>query len=232
MRIAVCDDNNIDREILIGLLRSYLSDRVYSYSLESYDSGMKLLKDVEGGEAFDIIFLGVFMDALLGIDVARRLRRIAYNGVIILVSASSKFAVEGYEVEASGYLLKPYSYEKLSLCLARVLRGSDVKSYQVIYRNSIYRIPYSEILYIESQNSRCILHGTNGREYPIYKKLGQIEDELCDMRFLRCHRSSIVNLDFVNCLDKHFVLSSSDTVLVRQKVFKEIKQRYLEDLTN
>ena len=232
MRIAVCDDNDIDREILIGLLHAYLSDRVYNYKLEAYDSGVHLLCDIEGGEIFDIVFLDVFMDVLLGIDVARRLRINGFNGSIILMSGSATFAVDGYDVEASGYLLKPYNYEKLRLCMSRIMRSSDVRTYQIISRNGIYRIPYSEILYVESCNSRCILHRQGGEEYSIYKKLGQIEDELSDMRFLRYHRSYIVNLDFVAYVDRQFTLSTSDIVLIRQKDFRIIKQKYLDYLSH
>lgn len=89
-------------------------------------------------------------------------------------------------------------------------------------------IPYNEIVYIESNNSKCILHRNNGEKYNIYKKLNEIESELNDSRFLRSHQSYLVNMDYIIEAGNQFQLSTGDVILIRQRHVKEIRNQYLK----
>ena len=178
----------------------------------------------------DIVFLDIYMEKMLGIDVARELRRLHYAGEIVFLTATSDFAVDSYEVQAGGYLLKPHSYEKLCMVMDRVLSACDINTYQIQRRGVVTRIPYHEILYVESRNTRCLLHRKGGGTYTMYKKLGEIEEELYDPRFLRCHQSYLVNMAYVQNADHQFTLFTGDIVLIRQRNLKEIRNRYLDYL--
>jgi DNA-binding LytR/AlgR family response regulator len=79
---------------------------------------------------------------------------------------------------------------------------------------------------VESRNNVCILHCSNGREYTIYKKLSEIETQLGDSRFLRCHQSYLVNMSYIAKADKQFELTTGDVVLIRQRNQKEIRSIY------
>ncbi len=170
------------------------------------------------------------MNDLLGIDAARKIRSLHYNGQIVFLTSSPDFAVDGYDVEAAGYLLKPLSQDKLSRVMARILLNSDSGIYQVRQRSNVIQIPYHDILFVESRNSKCILHRNGGVTYTIYKHLSQIEEELSDIRFLRCHQSYLVNMDYIDQVDKQFHLNSGDTVLIRQRDLRAIRQSYLDYL--
>ena len=186
MDIAVCDDNLSDREIIRQQLSIYFSDRFIEYNIDSYENGVNLIYSIEDGEYYDIIFLDMYMDKLNGIQVAEKLRNMNYKGKIIFLTATSKYAVESYDVEASGYLVKPHDIDKISMVLDRVLSNyENVHTYQIKKRNSVIQVLYSEIEYIESSNSKCILHRTDGNEYTIYKKLNDIEEEINHRAFLR-----------------------------------------------
>ena len=159
MDIAVCDDNLSDREIIRQQLSIYFSDRFIEYNIDSYENGVNLIYSIEDGEYYDIIFLDMYMDKLNGIQVAEKLRNMNYKGKIIFLTVTSKYAVESYDVEASGYLVKPHDIDKISMVLDRVLSNyENVHTYQIKKRNSVIQVLYSEIEYIESSNSKCILH--------------------------------------------------------------------------
>ena len=83
-------------------------------------------------------------------------------------------------------------------------------------------------MYVESSNSKCILHRVDGRTYNVYKKLGEIEAELDDARFLRCHQSYLVNMNYVSEADDSFLLQNGDKVLIRAKSKRMILQKLLE----
>lgn len=230
MRVAVCDDSRIDRELFVAVLHHYFVNKPISNEIVQYENGMDLLHDVEDDMWFDIIFLDIYMNDLLGIDVAHKLRSLGYRGHIIFLTATADFAVDSYEVEASGYLLKPQSFEKLSQVMDRATREMTTNTYQVKKHSKIIRVPYHEILYVESMNSKCIMHCCNDQSYVIYKRLTMIEHELNDERFLRCHQSYLVNMDHIHQVDSQFTLVTGDTVAIRQRDLKLIRQTALDYL--
>lgn len=228
MRIAVCDDSDLDREFIVALLHQYFVNRPIPHEIIRYESGVNLLHDYEDGMSFDIIFLDIYMNDLLGIDVAHKLRALGYDGNIIFLTATADFAVDSYDVEAMGYLLKPHSFEKLSQVMDKATRGVPTSTYQIKQHSKIVRVPYHEILYVESNNSKCILHCCTAQSYVIYKRLSTIEEELNDKRFLRCHQSYLVNMDYIRQADTRFTLTTGDTVLIRQRNLKAIRQTALD----
>ncbi|MBE6851207.1 MAG: response regulator transcription factor [Ruminococcus sp.] len=228
MRIAICDDSMMDREMIKDFLHRYLQENSIPNTMTEYESGMNLVYDIEEDAYYDLIFLDILMTGPHGMDIARKLRRVGYSGKIVFLTSTAEFAVDSYEVEASGYLLKPHNYEKLHALLDRLIDRTSIGQYHVSFRNKIVSIPFSDVVYVESRNNICIMHRKDGTEYTIYKKLCEIEKQLNDSRFLRCHQSYIVNMSFIVKADKQFELTTGDVVLIRQRSLKEIRKAYTD----
>ncbi len=229
MKIAICDDNAIDRGIISDFLHIYMAERSVSARLTEYEIGVDLLYDVEDGCYYDLIFLDIYMSKVHGMDIARRLREHGYSGKIIFSTATADYAVDSYEVEAAGYLLKPHDYDKIRNLLDRILDRMNVGMFRFSVRNIVHNIPYSELVFVESKNNVCILHRSNGESYTIYQKLSEIEQQLDDdERFLRCHQSYIVNLSYISKADKEFEMTTGDIVHIRQRNLKEMRNAYLK----
>ena len=228
MRIAICEDNEIHRDILEHLLNRYFSERPIHFELVPYQYGMNFLYDMEEGAYFDIAFLDIYMEDTMGNQIAHKLRAMGYQGKIVFLTASSDYAIESYDVDASGYLLKPLDYGKLEMVMDRITRDISPNSYQIRQRSTVTKLGYHEILYIESSNSKCILHTESGGAYTVYKTLNTIEEELDDRRFLRCHQSFLVNMDHIKQVEKQFLLSNGDIVPIRQRGVKLVRQAYMD----
>lgn len=229
MKIVVCDDNPINREMLIGFIEEYFRDKFISYEIKQFDDGMDLIYEMEEGFCFDIVFLDIYMEHMLGIDVARKLRECGYSGSIVFCSVSGEYAVEGYDVCAEGYIVKPIDFQHLSQVLDRIMRQIDDGVYTFCRRNSVINIPFREILYVDSRNSKCIIHRKDGTDYTVYKRLCDIGNELDD-RFLRCHQSYLVNMDYICAADKSFLLVDGESIMISQRSLKESKQAYIDYL--
>lgn len=232
MRIAICDDSAIDRELIMDMLKQYFAKKPIRCEFTPYSCGTLLLCDMEEGKWYDLIFLDIMMGDLLGIEVAHRLRNLPYNGEIVFLTASSDYAVDSYDVNAAGYILKPHDFRKLCAVMDRITSRYHADTYQLRHRSRVIRIPTHEILYVESSNSKCLLHGIDGCRHVLYKRLSEIERELNDSRFLRCHQSYLVNMDYISQADKQFILTSGDIVLIRQRDLKAIRQKYLDYLSD
>lgn len=228
MRLAICDDNDLERELLHTLLQKYFSETSVRCEFTLYDRGTTLYYDVMENINYDIIFLDLFMDDSFGMRIAQKLRDLSYRGKIIFCTVSADYALESYNVFASGYILKPYSLDDIKRILDRLLPEFQFDSYQIKQKSRIVYIPLNEIMYVESDNTKCILHRTENREYNLYKKLIQIKTELNDTRFLRCHQSYLVNMNYVREANDVFILDNGDKILIRKKSKKEIQQKFLE----
>lgn len=228
MNIAVCDENPEDREGLIALVRKYFCERNLFVNVFVFYSGTELICEVEDGASFDVIFLSVERNGEVGIDTAYSLRMSGFRRELVLVSSTADFAIDGYEVGAAGYLPKPCSAVMFGKIMDRISGNFSVDTYLIKHRRSIIKVPLNEIIYVESNNSKCTVHTSRGDNYTLYKHLDDIESELGDRRFLRCHRSFIVNMNCVAAVDNDFVLDSGERILIRQKSRREIKDIFWE----
>lgn len=226
MEIAICDDDTVDRNTAAQMLRHCLRMSNAGGGITCFSNGIELLYEAQDGKIFDAVFLDIYMDKMMGMDVARQLRASGYNGKIVFLTASSGFAVESYEVKAFGYLLKPITYEKIEKITQELLEGFDNEVYHLRHRSEIIKVDYNDIIFVESCNSKCLLHCVSGETYTVYKRLCDIEDELNDKRFLRCHQSYLINMNHIVHADKSFRTDSGETVLIRQKNLKQIKDKY------
>ena len=232
LEIAICDDSSFDRFVISEMIDDYFKDKSFLYNVTEYGNELTLIDDIEESNKYDIIFLDIYLNKILGIEVAKKFRAGGFNGKIVFLSASDKYAVESYDVDASGYLLKPHNYAKFCSVIDRLLTGRRKNMMVIKKRSSIEYIPYDSIRYIESSNTKCMIHCSDGKIHTIYTRLDLIQEELDDRRFLRCHRSYLVNLNYVKCLHESFIMDNDELVLIKKKSIKQIKQEYLEYNSN
>jgi len=234
MKIAVCDRSALYRELIVDILNMYFDSKYddihMSHEFLKYDSASKLLYDFEEGNVFDIVIMDAYMKRLSGIDAARKLRDEGYKGILIFIAETAKYAVEGYEVDASRYIIKPFGYEELASVMDKVVFKIEEDTFTILRRNKIIRLPYSDIVYVDSCNTKCFIHSADKESYVVYKRLDEIEEKLNDRRFLRSHKSYLVNMSYVCSMDKCFHLANGDVALIRQRGFKEIRETYIDFL--
>ncbi len=228
MLVAICDDSRIDLLLSKTLVIEYFRKRKLSCTVRLYENGTSLLDDLHDNTNFDIVFMDIYVGDELGIDIARQLRNNGYENLLIFSTITDEYAIESYSVRANGYILKPYNMTRLESVLDRVLEKYDTDFMRVKVRNTYVNVPYSDIIYIESCNNRCILH-TADEEYSLYMRLDDIEKSLSgdESRFLRCHRSYIVNMDHITAVDEQFRLDNGESVLIRSKSKAQIKKHYI-----
>lgn len=231
MKIAVCDSSIIYRDLIADILNLYFGSnfdhRYISHEFIKYDNSKALIYDFEEGSIFDIIFVDVYMKKLSGLDAARKLREKGYKGAIILVAETAKYAVEGYEVGAFRYMIKPFGYEEVAAVMDKLVSSIEDNAFVIHKRNEVIRLAYRDIVYVDSSNTKCFVHSIDNEKYVVYKRLDEIEEELNDKRFLRSHKSYLVNMSYVCSMDKCFHLTNGDVALIRQRGLKDIREAYI-----
>jgi DNA-binding LytR/AlgR family response regulator len=197
-----------DEELARRLVRSYCERLPYLRVIAEAAHPLAAM-DLLRKESVDLLFLDIQMPNMTGLDFLRTLRQ---PPAVILTTAYSEYALEGYELDVVDYLLKPFSFERFVAAVnkARDYRfpdnpGSRAPSqieatYQLVRADrKTYRIPHADILYIESMREYVAYHTAKGRTLSL-GSLKQLEDELPD-QFLRVHKSFIVATDRVEALE-------------------------------
>ena len=137
MRLAICDDNDLERNLLYSLLKKYFLETSVRCEFTLYDRGASLYYDVMENIEYDIIFLDLFMGDSFGMNIAQKLRDLSYRGKIVFCTVSADYALESYNVYASGYILKPYSLADIRHTLDRFMPEYQCDSYQLKQKSNI-----------------------------------------------------------------------------------------------
>jgi two-component system, LytTR family, response regulator LytT len=201
MNIGLCDDDGTELETLRLFVTDYRLQRHLSFTIDCFQSGEAILSAIHGGQTFGIIFLDIYMGGADGIAVAREIRKLDNDCAIVFETSSRERAIDGYGVRALQYLIKPLSMDAVAASLDQAmepLRQKKKRYIQISNRQGNYKIAVDDILYAES-NARVITVYLKDKEpMCVYERLDDFQKLCDDERFLRCHKSFLVNLDYVH----------------------------------
>ena len=195
MRIAVCDDK-VECLLQVRQLILDWQDRPEDLAVHFYEDGDTLLQ-AHAAAPYDILLLDVVMPLLSGIDAAKELRQTDKTVKLVFLTSSPEFALEGYTVKASDYLLKPLDPARLYRCLGELAEElkQNARCINVKSTGSVSRVAIDSIEYIESQNKHILFVLSDGRTIRSTEPLYAFEDKLPPGEgFFKPSRGFIVNL--------------------------------------
>lgn len=214
-RIAICDDNELQRGILAEMLKEYFRRIYQKVELVGYNSGDTLAADMEENELHvELILLDIYMPGMNGIETARKLRQFHCNAEIVFLTASAEHALESYEVQAAGYLVKPVDMDRLAALLNQILWGGvELRKRIEIKWGRQYRYPYvSDIMYIEGTAHKSVLYLVDGSEIQTIAKISTLKGKIDDPHFLQCHQSYLVNMNHIADIQQDIILSNGQVI--------------------
>ena len=206
LRIAIVDDEDLAR----GVVREYLAGIPDVDVVAECANGFEAVKAVSELQP-DLLILDVQMPKLTGFEV---LELVGRDVAVVFVTAYDQYAIRAFEVHAVDYLLKPFSAERLAAAIDRVrerLGHGDVvpvhelaasarpareHTRRVLVRDGsrVHVLPVEKIEYVQAQDD-YVCFRCEGKEYLKEQTLGDLETSLDPARFVRIHRSFVLNLD-------------------------------------
>lgn len=233
MKIAVCDD---DRQILFlvrTLLTSYQEQRRAELSCQVFENAVDLLAAMEH-EHYELLLLDVLMPGLSGMEAAHEIRQKNEDIKIVFLTSSPEYAVESYSVQATNYLLKPATEERLFPILDRLadqLRKPD-EALTIRTKGIIFRLPYGKIEYIEVVSKTLYFYLTDGTVKEVHASLSEYEPALLSRPcFCKVHRSYLVNLNWVTAIrQKELFTASGFRVPVSRAAYQQVRTAYTKFL--
>lgn len=230
VRVAICDDEAYMCDVLKQKTALQLKELAGTFEITCFTNANELL---ESQLNYDIYFLDIQMPELNGMEIAKRLTELDGPMAIIFVTVLKEQVFDAFLVEAVDYILKPVEDSRLYSALARALKrlkGKNDKSILVQTINWSKSIKLNSIYYCEVVNRKVYIY-TKTETVEYYSKLEEVEKQL-DYRFVRCHRSYIVNLDFLSCYESgQITLENGSCVPVsrsRQREFLKLMLQYMK----
>ncbi len=225
IHIAVCEDKEED----MAHIRSVLCQTKILCNFTEYTSTESLLFDIETNrKQFDIFLLDIYLPGQNGVEAARCIRAVNKNAVIIFLSTSEEFYREAFDLYAFHYLIKPVSPENLTEVLQKAadVISAPEETLQITFRGQNIILRHADIIYISSSNHTLHFHMQDGQEYTSYDRLDELETRLASELFVRCHKSFIVNLLYVNKLTREGFYIDNTVIPISRSYAAGAKQSY------
>jgi len=228
----IVDDEPLARDVLV----KYISDCPMLELVSTCKSAFEAL-DVLKEHTVRIIFLDINMPKLSGLSMVRSMQN---TPQIIFTTAYPEYAVEGFEVDAVDYLVKPFSFDRFMKAVNKAIvreeyisgkTGNGVeeekKYFHVKADGKLYQVEHNDILYFEALGDYVQVI-TSAKKLVTHDTLKNVEDNLPSKRFLRVHRSFIISLEKIEFVEGNRVKIGEDFIPVGQS-YKTNLESYLAD---
>ena len=230
MNIALVEDDAATREKTAGYCRRFQKETNEQIRIREFSDGKELVDHYD--PSIDLIFLDIEMKEMNGMEAAEAIRKKDRNVMIVFLTNMGGYAIRGYSVQATDYILKPLSYPvfccKMKEWLKRVEqhRGETVV---ITNGEELFRISTDRLFYVEVSSHRLIYH-TDGEDISFWGSLKSAEELLQGKGFARCNSCYLVNLRYVQKISGNQVYVGNTPLQIsrpRKKTFMEAVARYM-----
>lgn len=233
-KIAICDDEIIFAEKMAKIIGDYMQEKQIPYETEIYSSGKEFVKLGIEMMKYRVVFLDINMEEIDGLETAKAIRKYSDDTFIVFVTAFINYALEGYKLDATRYLLKDKEMfeESIYECLDTILDKMNfaVVKKEIQFNEGKREISLNSLLYIESNLHKLQFHVMEDsmHVYTVYDTLNHIEEEYSRYRFLRIHQSYLVNMMHLVSVKRYEVLLSNGRKLVVPRVrYNHVKEAFI-----
>ena len=228
MKVAIIEDNQEALDYYLKYINRYQKEEKVKIELFTYENGADLLKDYN--KDFHVIFLDIGLPIMNGLEVANKIREVDESVLIVFVTNLPQYAIEGYKVNALDFLLKPVTYSDFQIEMKKIERNLKLKKKNYLILNLkgiVHKIPFSSIIYVEIIHHDIVIH-TDSNDYKFRGSLKSIEENLDMQLFSRCNNCYLVNLNYVESIDKNIVILTNNKELL---ISRNRRKPFLDDFT-
>ncbi len=230
MKIAIVEDEKKQQEILNGYLLTFLAEQKTKPEITIFNGGKEFLNSFKAND-FDLIFMDIEFPngEPNGMMVSKEIRKTDNDVLLIFVTNMAQFAVEGYSVDAIDFIVKPVLYDPFRMKMQKAMKiyssRSRTRNVLISVENSTRQILASDILYVEVSNHDLYYH-TEDKEYKVRYSLKEAMTKLEGLPFCQCNSCYLINLDFVQSVEKdHVVLTNGESLRMPRTRRKEVLER-------
>jgi len=236
VRCLVIDDEALARKYL----KEYIAKIPFLELVGDFNSPLKAYELLEKGMV-DLMFLDIQMPDITGLDFLRSLNRKPY---VILTTAYKEYALEGYELDITDYLLKPFSFDRFLKAINKVntlvrkqgekevpasdYNQTDFHEDYIIIRadRKYYKINYDDLIFIEGQKAYVTFHSEGKKKVTALASLKELEEKLPEYKFIRIHKSYIVSVKKIDALEGNMIEIAGEKLPVGKSFKSKVSELF------
>ena len=219
IKCIIIDDDELARE----LLSTYVKKVTYLDCVGSFENPLEALSFLKSNKV-DLLFLDIQMPDIKGTDFAQLITD--NEAKVVFTTAYSEYALQGFELSALDYLLKPITFERFLTAVEKFPREKalSVQSDYITIKSGydLHRVSLKDIIYIESYGEYVHYHMEGGTKLTAYQSLSKLSD-LLPKTFMRIHRSYLVNGEKVSGLKGRDLLLGDLVLPISDSYYELIK---------
>lgn len=231
LNCIIIDDEPIARK----LLQEYIEETDFLVLAGTAENPLKATKLISGVEA-DLIFLDVNMPKMNGFQF---LRSAVNLPMVIMTTAYSQYALEGFELAVVDYLVKPFSLERFLKAAQKALElkslrqkqmpvlKSDPEDFYVKCDGKIERVVYDDIIYVEAMSNYVTLY-TIHKKLIVYLTMKGIEEKLPAAKFLQVHKSYLINTGRISTIEGRIINLGEAKIAIGLSFYDEVMDKLLK----
>lgn len=228
IKIAMVDDEIESMQDVTHMLSDFFEKRNEEVKITTYSNSLEFLSKYNGH--YDIIVIDIAMPGINGLEMAKKIRDVDGAVNMVFLTSMKQYAINGYDVNAVGFIVKPVTEYSLALTMNRVLMKLQKKASRrliINLRQGVTVVPTEELRYIEVYFHHIVYHTTE-KEIETYGTLSEVEEKLKGLPFARCNNSTIVNLNYVTKTSNNSVfLGDTELIISRGK-----KKEFINSVLN
>ena len=233
MRIAICDDEKEYLDEASRLFLQYAKDKNIEALIFPFSSPSDLLDRIESGEFFDIYILDIYMPGVSGMSIATELRAAGVQVPIVFLTSSKEHAIEAFGVNATHYLLKPYTKQNFFAALDKTVANMPLvdRTEIVLKSDGGYRsISLDEIVYCEAADNYQRIYMKSGSDFLVRMTSAELYDKIGDTTgFFRCGRRYILSLGHISkIVSSTAVMKNGKSLAVPRSAVAELRTAFFD----
>lgn len=220
----ICDDDSSFTSGLESMLSEMLKEHGIAFHIRQFSDPAQVLDALKLGASCDLLFLDILFGREKGVSFAKLLRERNWDIELVFISSTSQYALDSYDVYPLHYLLKPVSPDQLCVVLERFLERHTPHLLSLTTPQGMIRIPVTDVLFFEIYRHIIEIHLCSGDSQSWRGTLQELESTLPEGRFVRIHRSFLVNLEHIARIGHNQLrLSSGDLIPMSKTDYSNVQ---------
>ena len=227
--IAIVEDDENCANTTGEYIKRFEKESGKAFNITFFKNGICFLNGYTA--VYDVVFMDIQMPHMDRLETARKLREIDSAVCLIFITNMAQYAINGYEVSAIDYLVKPVDYFNFCLRLKKALKiiQSRTVEYLTILQNGVHsRIAVPHIYYIEVENHYLKIHTGQG----VFETRGSLKDyekRLRNYGFVKCNHCYLVNMAYISSVTANFAVLLNG---VQLQISRPKRKEFLDELTS
>jgi DNA-binding LytR/AlgR family response regulator len=203
--------------------------------MHSLSNAVEAMEVLHSNKQIDLIFLDIELPEMSGIDFLNLETNLPQ---IIIISAKEKYAVNAFDYDITDYLLKPFSFVRFTKAVQKVQDKIDQRKLNetndeiyIKQNSSLIKLKYADILWIEALENYIVVN-TMTEKLTFHSTMKAISEKLPADRFIRIHRSFIVNINYIDCIEEnsYIVIKAHNNNVATLAIGKNYREQLMDSL--